>query len=279
MTWLAYPIKEQIRITDMYSLFVVHYDCGYAFPGESHNFWECVYIIKGEACISGNERVYNLAQGSIIFHKPLELHKFIVNGKDGADMLIFSFTAEGPLTAYLEEKVFILSDFQKSIADSLLLFIGEHLKPTADSEDLYRSGLEPFRTKPTYFQMLAAYLHQLMLSLADAGAVSAVSSAPDAVIFRQAISYLNSNIHRQPSVPELARFCNISESGLKRIFDKYAGIGIHKYLLKLKIKTAAELLQQGESVSCVAEKLGFNSQSYFSKAFRRETGVTPSSLK
>lgn len=116
MTWLAYPIKEQIRITDMYSLFVVHYDCGYAFPGESHNFWECVYIIKGEACISGNERVYNLAQGSIIFHKPLELHKFIVNGKDGADMLIFSFTAEGPLTAYLEEKVFMLSDFQKSIA-------------------------------------------------------------------------------------------------------------------------------------------------------------------
>ncbi len=279
MTWLAYPIKEQIRITDMYSLFVVHYDCGYAFPGESHNFWECVYIIKGEACISGNERVYNLAQGSIIFHKPLELHKFIVNGKDGADMLIFSFTAEGPLTAYLEEKVFMLSDFQKSIADSLLLFIGEHLKPTADSEDLYRSGLEPFRTKPTYFQMLAAYLHQLMLSLADAGAVSAVSSAPDAVIFRQAISYLNSNIHRQPSVPELARFCNISESGLKRIFDKYAGIGIHKYLMKLKIKTAAELLQQGESVSCVAEKLGFNSQSYFSRAFRRETGVTPSSLK
>ncbi len=279
MTWLAYPIKEQIRITDMYSLFVVHYDCGYAFPGESHNFWECVYIIKGEACISGNERVYNLAQGSIIFHKPLELHKFIVNGKDGADMLIFSFTAEGPLTAYLEEKVFMLSDFQKSIADSLLLFIGEHLKPTADSEDLYRSGLEPFRTMPTYSQMLAAYLHQLMLSLADAGAVSAVSSAPDAVIFRQAISYLNSNIHRQPSVPELARFCNISESGLKRIFDKYAGIGIHKYLMKLKIKTAAELLQQGESVSCVAEKLGFNSQSYFSRAFRRETGVTPSSLK
>lgn len=279
MTWLAYPIKEQIRITDMYSLFVAHYDCGYAFPGESHNFWECVYIIKGEACISGNERVYNLAQGSIIFHKPLELHKFIINGKDGADMLIFSFTAEGPLTAYLEEKVFMLSDFQKSIVDSLLLFIGEHLKPTAASEDLYRSGLEPFCTMPTYSQMLAAYLHQLMLSLADAGAVSAVSSAPDAVIFRQAISYLNSNIHRQPSVPELARFCNISESGLKRIFDKYAGISIHKYLLKMKVKTAAELLQQGESVSSVAEKLGFNSQSYFSRAFRRETGAVPSSLK
>ena len=109
--------------------------------------------------------------------------------------------------------------------------------------------------------------------------VAAVSDAPDAVTFRRAISYLNSNIHRQPSVPELARFCNVSESGIKRIFDKYAGIGIHKYLLKLKVKTAAELLQKGESVSSVAEKLGFNSQSYFSRAFRRETGLMPSSLK
>jgi AraC-like DNA-binding protein len=127
--------------------------------------------------------------------------------------------------------------------------------------------------------MLSTYLQQLMLSLAETGTISSASSAPDAVTFRQAISYLNSNIHRQPSVPELARFCNVSESGLKRIFDKYAGISIHKYLLKMKVKTAAELLQQGESVSCVAEKLGFNSQSYFSRAFRRETGVMPSSLK
>lgn len=277
--WLAYPIKEQIRITDMYSLFEVHYNNGYEFPGESHNFWECVYIIKGEACISGNERVYNLAQGSIIFHKPLELHKFIVNGKEGADMLIFSFAAEGPLTSYLEEKVFALSDFQKSIVGSLLLFIREQLKQMAVSEDLYQSFLEPFHTLPAYSQMLATYLQQLMLSLAETGTVSSVSSAPDAVTFRQAISYLNSNIHRQPSVPELARFCNVSESGLKRIFDKYAGISIHKYLLKLKIKAAAELLQQGESVTDVAEKLGFNSQSYFSRAFRRETGVMPSSLK
>ena len=279
MMWLAYPIKEQIQITDMYSLFEVHYDNGYAFPGESHNFWECVYMIKGEACVSGNERVYNLAQGSIIFHKPLELHKFIVNGKDGADMLIFSFAAEGPLTSYLEEKVFTLSDFQKSILDSLLQFIRKQTKPTADSEGLHCSCLEPFHTIPTYSQMLSTYLQQLMLSLAETGTISSASSAPDAVTFRQAISYLNSNIHRQPSVPELARFCNVSESGLKRIFDKYAGISIHKYLLKMKVKPAAELLQQGESVSCVAEKLGFNSQSYFSRAFRRETGVMPSSLK
>lgn len=279
MVWLAYSIKEQIRITDMYSLFEVHYDNGYEFPGETHNFWECVYIIKGEALVSGNERVYNLAQGSIIFHKPLELHKFIVNSPEGARLFIFSFSAEGPLTAYLEEKVFELSDFQKGIMAKLLAFLRARTDQGSLAAGTPCSYLEPFHTQPTYPQMLASWLQQLMLSLAEAGAVSSVSSAPDVLIFRNAISYLNSNIHRQPSVPEIALFCNVSQASIKRIFDRYAGMGIHKYLLKLKIKAAAELLQAGETVSNVAEKLGFNSQSYFSRAFRRETGLMPSSLK
>lgn len=279
MVWLAYTVKEQIRITDMYSLFEIHYDNGYAFPGETHNFWECVYVMKGEVCVSGNERVYNLSRGSIIFHKPLELHKFIVNGREGADLLIFSFTAEGPLTSFLEEKVFELSDAQKEVIAAMLSFLHKRNNTENPADATAQSYLEAFHTLPAYSQMLVTYLHQLMLSLAETGSVSSVSDAPDAITFRHAISYLNSNIHRQPSVPEIARFCSISEAGLKRIFEKYAGIGIHKYLLKLKVKAAAELLQNGESVSAVAEKLGFHSQSYFSRVFKRETGLMPSLLK
>ena len=282
MAWMAYPVREQIRITDMYSLFEAHYESGYAFPGEAHNFWECLYVMDGQACVSGNERVYYLSPGSIIFHKPLEFHKFIINGREGADLLIFSFSAQGPLTASLEEKVFCLSDGQRGILSSMLSFIHVRMKE-ADPRMSAGPGaslcLEPFHTMPVYSQMVAMYLQQLMLSLAEAGAVSSASSAPDAVIFRRAISYLNSNVHGQPSVPETARYCNVSEASLKRIFDKYAGIGIHKYLLKLKVKAAVELLESGDSVSHVAEQLGFNNQSYFSRAFKRETGFVPSSLK
>lgn len=279
MVWLAYSIKEQIRITDMYSLFEIHYDNGYEFPGESHNFWECLYVMEGEVCVSGDERVYNLSQGAIIFHKPLELHKFIVNGAKGADLLIFSFAAEGPLTSYLRNKVFELSHAQKKIIDSLLSYVHSQVREMPCEETVVRLYLELFHTLPTYSQMLTTYLQQLMLSLAEKGAVSTASAAPDAIIFSNAINYLNSNIHRQPTVREIARYCNVSEASIKRIFEKYAGIGVHKYLLKLKIKVAAELLQDGESVSNVAEKLGFNSQSYFSRAFKRETGMMPSSLR
>jgi len=276
--WLAYPVTEQIHITDMYSLFKVHYPHGYEFSGEVHNFWECLYVIDGEVCITADERVYNLERGEIIFHKPLELHKFIVNGNRGATLLIFSFSADGPLTGWLRDKVFCLTNDQNQILKALLSYTNRK-SGSAPQEISYVHLLHQFDSLPYYSQMVVTYLYQLFLSLADESVISTVSSAPDALTFSKAISYLNCNLHTQPSVAEIARFSNVSEASLKRIFDKYAGISVHKYLLKLKIKVAMELLQDGESVSVVAERLGFNSQSYFSKAFKRETGNNPSQIK
>lgn len=277
MIWTAYSVREQIKITDMYSFFEIHYDCGYEFAGETHNFWECVYIMKGEVCVSGDERVYNLVDGCFIFHEPLELHKFSVKSRDGADLLIFSFSAEGALTTYLAKKVFVLTASQKQMIRDMLAFVYERVEHPVIPK--VTALLEPFYTLPVYSQMLAIYLQMLMLSLVEEGEVSNVSSTRDVIMYKKAVNYLNSNVHRQPSVTEIARFCNVSEAGIKRVFDRYAGIGIHKYLLQLKIKTAIELLKGGENVSAVAEKLGFSSQGYFSRAFKRETGFSPSFVK
>lgn len=273
----AYPVREQIRITDMYSFFQMHYDHGYEFSGETHNFWECLYVLDGEVCVSADDRVYNMSQGEIIFHSPLELHKFFVNGFNGATLLIFSFSAEGPLTISLRNKVFKLSDIQKGLIETLLHYLQsktESINPSFDTQYF----LQFFHKLPYYSQMLVSYLHQLFLSLAEEGTISTASSAADAITFRKAIGYLNYNLHRQPTVSEIARYCNLSDASLKRLFEKYAGIGVHKYLTKLKIKAAMELLEEKESVANVAEKLGFTSQSYFSKAFKRETGMNPSEI-
>ena len=65
----AYPVREQIRITDMYSFFQMHFANGYEFSGETHNFWECLYVLNGEVCVSAdvfsdNRTVYLLLYGT-----------------------------------------------------------------------------------------------------------------------------------------------------------------------------------------------------------------------
>lgn len=276
--WQAFPVKEQIHISELYTLFQVHHREGYEFSGETHNFWECVYVLQGELRVTADERVYHLSVGEMIFHKPLELHKFVVQSQGGALLLIFSFSAVGPLCGWLRDKVFGLTREQQTLLEHMLDYIAA--QEAAEMPELPEySYLTPYTHIPGYLQNVVMYLQQLFLSFTGEEVVSQVSSAPDAVIFGKVIGYLNSNLSRQPSVSEIARFANVSTASLKRIFSKYTGMGIHKYLLKLKIKAAMELLQDGESVNVVAEKVGFNSQSYFSKAFKRETGVNPSEVR
>ena len=93
--WKAFPVIEQIRITDFYSMFIRICDRDYAFLGETHDFWECLYVMDGEVCVSADERVYNLSTGQMIFHKPQELHKFHVVSESGAFLFIFSFCGAG----------------------------------------------------------------------------------------------------------------------------------------------------------------------------------------
>lgn len=278
MEWESYKIKKQIEITEIFTLFEYRFDSGYSFPGEMHDFWECLYVMNGCAIVSGDERVYNLNAGDIIFHKPLEFHKLNVESDESAEILLFTFSAVGELTEFIKEKVFKLSVSQKNIMSDFIKYLRKNKGDTKvkRKEDLY---LPPLKSNPLYSQWVSVYIEQIILSLADNGVESSISTAADAVTFNKAVNYMNAMIYEQITVNEIAHHCNVSIAGLKRIFSKYAGMGIHKYFLKLKIKLAVELLECGNTVSSVAMMLGFSSQAYFSKAFKRETGMNASTVK
>ena len=280
--WTEYRTDEQISIKSMYSLFEEEYGHGFSFSGESHNFWECVYVKGGGMCVSADERVYNLAENELIFHKPMELHKFHINNSDGVKVLIFSFFAEGKQMDFFRNKVFRLLNSQKSIIDNMLDFI--HTKiDDFEMPDKIRNSTEkylyPFKISGTYSQMITTYILQLLLSLCEDSSISSASDTPDAVVFTNAVRFMRNNIDTQLSISEIASHCNISATGLKRIFSKYTGMGVHKYYTKLRIKTSAELLRDGDNVTDVAEKLGFGTQCYFSAVFKRETGISPTEFK
>lgn len=281
MKYIPVRVSEQIVINEFYSLFKVKYENGFSFSGESHNFWECMYVIEGGVCVSADERIYKLKRGEIVFHKPLELHKFYVDNPDGATLLIFSFTMTGEISKFFENKVFALSAEQTEIISLLLDYINLRIKSirTPDRKMQHEEYLIPFKYIKNYSQMIQTYVYQLFLLISESNTEARVSSEYNASIFKDAVEYMNLNLCLTPSVLDIAKNCGVSESGLKRIFEKYAGIGVHKYFLKLKVKAAVKMLSSGISVTQTAKELGFSSQGYFSKVFKREMGVLPSQIK
>ena len=81
------------------------------------------------------------------------------------------------------------------------------------------------------------------------------------------------------TIRELSRKVAMNECYLKKGFKALIGKTIHEYQHELRINKARELLQQqDQSVSDVANILGYSSISHFSTAFKKATGLKPCEL-
>lgn len=281
MQWKAYKVNEQIKITRFYSLFRGVRSKEYSFEGETHPFWECVYVIDGSICASADDKIYNMNAGELIFHKPLELHKLSVTGNKPATIFIFSFSAVGELCDFFEGKVFYLSNKQRQIIDELIAYMQDKLEYVDVEYNEYsetKMFLDAFETIPHYSQAVLNQIYNLFFSLFESNSTLSVSTSHSSLIFSEAVNFMNENIRDNPSIPDISRSVGISQAGLKNIFRKYAGMGVHKYFIKLKLKTAAEMIEEGISVTETAEELGFSSQGYFTKCFKREMNYLPSEI-
>lgn len=79
------------------------------------------------------------------------------------------------------------------------------------------------------------------------------------------------------SVEKIAEGVYLDASYIRRIFSKYMGCTIVEYLTEYRMKEAGRLLEAGtESVSQIAEQVGYTDPGYFAKCFKKHYGVTPS---
>lgn len=87
-------------------------------------------------------------------------------------------------------------------------------------------------------------------------------------------------LHERPAeawtLPELAREAAASRTVLAERFAQMVGVPPMQYLAKWRLQLAAELLARGSvKVAAVGMQVGYESESAFSRAFKRETGVAP----
>lgn len=265
-----------LQINAFFTMFECERAGGYTFQGETHDFWECVYVKEGEVCVSADERIYNLGKGEMIFHKPMEFHKFYVTKNSSAQLFIFTFTLSGSLCGFFENKVFSLDKTQIDMINSVIAFVHDKTQNEASEKDMFNYFLDILSRNDLHMQMLTNLIYRLFLSICDTNDTSfAESDADSARIYKSAVEYMNENLEKNLSVCDIAEHCCISTTGLKKIFSEYAGIGIHKFFLKLKMKKATTLLAGSSTTSEISHMLGFSSQGYFSEAFKRETGLSP----
>ncbi len=240
------------------------------FPGESHDFWEGVFVYRGQVTATADERVYRLRPGMFVLHKPLEFHRIWAEGEEEPRFINISFRAGGLGMRRFESTCFDLDSRQQSR-------FWEVVEAFRRATDFPTPPPEPIT--PEAVNLAAARLETFLLELSESGEHSPRSQSPEEQRYAKIVEVMKENSHRALSLTELAVCCGLSVSNMKRIFRMFSDVGVGKFYLSLRIRRAMELLDGGVSAAEVAERLNFQEISYFYTVFKRETGMTPTQYK
>ena len=255
-------IRKGFELTAFFSVFRHTHQAGFTYPGESHPFWEIVYVVSGGIQAIENTEVYELKEGDMILHAPMEFHSIRNHRDTPAKVLITTFSVVGALPENLSGGIFALS-----------------AKERADYETLFRQ-LENFWEQQSSDGLdgllCANRLSAFLIELAGSSSAQRMASSHTALEYRRVIQAMNENLYTNCTLNELAQELSISVSYMKMLFRRYGGIAPKAYYSQLRSNEAVRLLQNGLPAADVAEKMNFSSANYFSTFMRRQTGILPS---
>jgi AraC family transcriptional regulator, arabinose operon regulatory protein len=94
------------------------------------------------------------------------------------------------------------------------------------------------------------------------------------------VQYIEQHYASGLYIPRLAEMVDLCTEALARSFKRYQGETIGQFIVKVRVRRAADLLAQTDSsIDEVAEKTGFPNRFYLSRVFKKITGQSPAEFR
>lgn len=272
-------LYDEIKISRLYTVHYFEYSKRFSFTGESHDFWELVYADKGDVTVFADDKSFVLEQGNVIFHKPNEWHNVRANGVDAANITIITFASPSKAMSFFENKILAVGQKQKELLSKIVSEYTNAFKTPLN--DPYTTHLER-RSNATVAseQLIKLFLCEfliLFLRNNPSGRQRTVRSihSSDATL-NLLINYMEQNITKTVTLKELMEYSGTNRTAIENIFRENLGKGAVEYFLILKIELAKKYLREDNyNITQISEILGYSSIHYFSRQFKKITGMTP----
>lgn len=222
--------------------------------------YHIVFVCDGmcNATYSGSE--YTLKSGDFIIYPPNTYQKYTFDDKGKYLWIHFSGHA-------VDE---ILDEVKLSFGVHKALFPPTAAKASFETLINYYHGNRNSRLSYAFLKLLC--------NLSELEASSDFAQMPDSI--SKTISFINSNFEKKITLDELANISGYSKSRFINVFSKTTGITPIKFINKIRLSCAAELLaSDNQSISETAFACGFDDSLYFSRAFKNAYGISPSEFK
>ncbi|MBE6576509.1 MAG: helix-turn-helix domain-containing protein [Ruminococcaceae bacterium] len=257
-----------LKITALCSAYLDIKPVGYYYTGESHDFFEVVFVLKGTVKATAGERVYEIDEGNLILHPKGEFHRIINESDSSVRIGIVTFDAD-----FLSIDKHFICSFDNS---GEIIQIIHNIRKAFKTEGIFVVGANEDHN-PIETQIAICELERIILKAIRISSTQVNNARRDRTseLYSNAVAIMKRDLTTRLCACEIAELCRTSVSSLQKTFSRYAGVGVMQYYEQIRMQKARELLQDGASVKNTALRLGYDDMNYFSAAYKRFYGQSP----
>lgn len=283
MDYIKFTFNEGFNIRSLYSIHYFEFAKDFVFSGEKHDFWEFLYVDKGEVEVMADINGFNLKQGDIIFHKPNEFHNVWANKIIAPNLVVISFECTSSYMSFFENKIFSLSNTERNIMASIIKEGMQAFQPPFNlplQNTLYENKEAP----PCSQQLVKINLEMLLISIFRKGNTiihhtrlsSTARERSENEITSRLSHFMQENIHKNLTIQDLCHFSKMGKTLLMTMFRERTGETVMVFFRNLKIEQAKKLMREGtNNFTEISDILGFSSIHCFTRTFKKAAGMTP----
>ncbi len=289
-----HKIKSYISVSSIVTIHYFEFTKDYRYEGERHDFWEMVYVDKGNIIADADGAEVSLCQGEAIFHKPGEFHSLRSDGLSAPNVFVISFVTESEAMSVFEgRKMTIPKEYRRLITDIIAESQLTYSLPVFDS------NLTELRLRrdaiPGGAQIIKMRIEELLISLSRSLAKSdevslsggfastvakngrAFPEDPDEEFSKKIIHLIKQHgIYGKVNLETICQRINYGKTYVCTRFRKITSYSVMEYANIMKITEAKRLIREkNHNFTQISNMLGFNNPHYFSKVFHKVTGMSP----
>lgn len=239
-----------------------------AYSMHTHNIYELLYFVNGDATQIIEDQKYKLRKGDLILIRPLKYHFIQIDSPSDYERYDILF----------DDRLLNIESISLISADICII----NLDSVPLAKDLFPklSYYYAHFEASVFIKLASALLNELFYLLSitpehlQTDSLSLMSPT-----LSQAIQYINENLCSLSGVKEVAQKCFVSESYLFRLFDKELHQTPKKYINNKRLLMAQRLINSGEKPTSVYGRCGFQDYTTFYRNYTSFFGHSPSQEK
>ena len=244
-------------------------------PPHNQRCFELTYAIDGSAVCYADDIGTKINAGDCFFSFPGEVHKIESDTQNPLHFIFLAFFAKEKTreSRYIE--------FLRSVFSSP----GGRVMQTPEISGTLMQILKELKSSDEYTsRMIASRLTELLIECCrkidnKPTLVYQTKHSDAEMLAKDIINYIGENVESIVSAKELSDVFHYSLPNLSKIFRMQTGLPIGKYICAKRMELANRLLDEGQSVTAVSEKLNYSSIHTFSRAYKIYFHTTPSAKK